>query len=264
VTTEKVIGAAAFGRTGAERPFLTGERSMAETLLGHAALNIQLYRLFDDLQQMSVDVVRAMVAAIDAKDNYTGNHSERVAQWSRLMGQELGMSSQDLQMLEWGARLHDVGKIGTRESVLGKAGPLTPEEFEHIKQHPVTSYEVLKPIHRLARVLPGVRHHHEHWNGSGYPDGLAGEDIPLFARVIQTADVFDALTSSRSYRRAYSVSEALRIMSGEAGGCLDPRLVQIWVQIVERMLAQRPGLFAHIPPDPGPATSSAGHGGDGP
>lgn len=259
-TNERSIGVAGFSRERDGDPFLIGEQSMAEAVLSHAALNVQLYQLFDDLNQMSIDVVRAMVTAIDAKDNYTGGHSERVAQLSKLVGSHLGLSADELQILEWGARLHDVGKIGTRESVLGKTGPLTPEEFDHIKQHPVTSYEVLKPIHRLAPVLGGVRHHHEAWDGSGYPDGLAGEEIPYFARIIQAADVFDALTSTRSYRAAYTVDEALGIMRKGAGVKFDPKIVEAFEEVIRRSLISRPEFFRHIPQQSNarPASSKSG------
>lgn len=245
-TADSIIGVVGFSRPRGEAPFLIGEQSMAETMLRHAALNIQLFHLFDDLNQMSVDVVRAMVTAIDAKDNYTGGHSERVAQLSRVLGEHLNLAANELQVLEWGARLHDIGKIGTRDSVLGKTGPLTPEEFDHIKQHPVTSYEVLQPIHHLAPVLDGVRHHHEAWNGTGYPDGLAGEEIPLFARIIQTADVFDALTSTRSYRAAYTVEGALEIMRKEAGVRLDPKMIAVFEEVIENIRQTRPEMLRHI------------------
>jgi GAF domain-containing protein len=242
------LGAAVFVRPGGD-PFRTGDRSMAEAVMGNVTVTAHKMRLFQDLQQMSFEVVGALVNAIDAKDKYTCGHSERVAQWSVMLGRELNFDDDYLQMLAWAGRLHDVGKIGIRDNVLGKPGRLTTEEYEHIKQHPAISYDVLKPIRRLSHVLHGVRHHHESWDGSGYPDGLAGENIPLEARVIQTADVFDALTSSRSYRHAFSVEKALRIMHQDAGSRLDPNLVTIFTRMIERARVDSPELFDHIPTD---------------
>jgi HD-GYP domain-containing protein (c-di-GMP phosphodiesterase class II) len=243
---QEVRGAAMFARPD-EEPFYTGDQSLAETVMGQVSQTAYNVELFNDLQEMCVDVVRAMVNAIDAKDSYTSGHSERVAQWSVLLGQELGWATQELLMLEWAGRLHDVGKIGIRDMVLGKPGALTAEEFEHIKQHPVISHEVLAPIRRLQPVLEGVRHHHEAWNGSGYPDGLAGEHIPLMARVIQTADVFDALTSSRSYRAAYTVTQALQVMREDAGRRLDPRMVEVCARVVARAQQESSPLLDHVP-----------------
>lgn len=242
----EVLGAAVFCRPAAD-PFQTGDQSMAETVMGQVAHMAHRVRLFNDLQQMSIDVVRALVQAIDAKDNYTSGHSERVASWSVLIGQELNLNEEDLQNLAWASRLHDVGKIGIRDDVLGKPGRLTDEEFDHIKQHPVISYEVLKQIHRLAPILGGVRHHHEAWNGSGYPDALAGEEIPQTARIIQMADVFDALTSSRSYRKAFTLENALRIMRDESGTRLDPNMVEVFCRVVDHALRNRSELLAHVP-----------------
>ncbi|UCG34192.1 MAG: HD-GYP domain-containing protein [Phycisphaerales bacterium] len=243
------LGAALFGRPLTDT-FRTGDCSMAEAVMGQVAITAHKMRLFQDLQQMSFDVVGALVNAIDAKDDYTGGHSDRVARWSVMLGEALDMGEDDLQMLAWAGRLHDVGKIGVRDDVLGKPGRLTPEEFEHIKLHPAISYEVLKPIRRLAHVLNGVRHHHEAWDGSGYPDGLAGEQIPLEARIIQTADVFDALTSSRSYREAFTLEKALDIMQAGAGEKFDPDLVSLLVSMMERARTEHPDLFERIPQDP--------------
>jgi hypothetical protein len=248
ISGNESLGAALFGRPLTD-PFRTGDCSMAEAVMGQVAITAHKMRLFQDLQQMSFDVVGALVNAIDAKDNYTGGHSDRVARWSVMLGKALNMDEDDLQMLAWAGRLHDVGKIGVRDDVLGKPGRLTPEEFDHIKLHPAISYEVLKPIRRLSHVLNGVRHHHEAWDGSGYPDGLAREQIPLEARIIQTADVFDALTSSRSYRDAFTLEKALEIMRDGAGEKFDPALVDLLSDTMERARIEQPDLFEHIPRD---------------
>lgn len=179
-----------------------------------------------------MDLVRALVSAVDQKDQYTSGHSNRVGFYSRLLGVKLGLKDDDLQMLEWSALLHDVGKIGIRDDVLKKPGKLTKEEFEHIKEHPVRSYEVVRQIPQLKGALAGVRHHHERLDGSGYPDGLAGDEIPLQARIVLVADIFDSLTTTRSYRKAFSWEKALEILHEEAGSVGDPKLVELFDAII--------------------------------
>jgi HD-GYP domain-containing protein (c-di-GMP phosphodiesterase class II) len=167
-----------------------------------------------------------LVNAIDQKDNYTYGHSERVGFLAKVTGQSLGLTSKELQKLEWAGLLHDVGKIGIPEHVLNKPGRLTPEEFDLIKEHPGRSYEVLRPVASLEPVLDAVLYHHENPDGTGYPKGLKGEEIPLMARIIHVVDVFDALTSTRSYRGAYDVERAIEIISKDSGTKLDAQIVE--------------------------------------
>jgi len=223
------------------RSFQASDMSLVEALALFCGDLIRNYQLSHELRRLSVDMVRALVNAIDQKDEYTSGHSNRVGYFAKLLGEELGLDHEELQMLEWAALLHDVGKIGIRDDVLKKPGKLTKEEFEHIKEHPVRSYEVVRDIPQLEAALDGVRHHHEHWDGGGYPDGLKGEEIPRQARIIQVADVFDALTTSRSYRAAFGWRRALDILKADAGKVVDPHLVPIFEQIVERQV--RDGLL---------------------
>jgi HD-GYP domain-containing protein (c-di-GMP phosphodiesterase class II) len=218
----------------AVRPFIASDMNLVETLVVFCGDLIRNYRLAHALRRLSVDMVRALVGAVDQKDSYTSGHSNRVGYYARLLAAEIGLTDADLQMLEWAALLHDVGKIGIRDDVLKKAGKLTPEEFEHIKEHPVRSYEVVRRVPQLSDALAGVRHHHERYDGKGYPDGLAGEAIPLHARIILVADVFDALTTSRSYRGAFTWEKALGILREEAGKVSDPKLVEVFEHIVRR------------------------------
>jgi HD-GYP domain-containing protein (c-di-GMP phosphodiesterase class II) len=143
-------------------------------------------------------------------------------------------------MLQWSALLHDVGKIGIRDDILNKQGKLTPEEFRHIQEHPVRSHRVVQQVPQLAAALDGVLYHHERFDGSGYPAGLQGEEIPLQARIIQIADVFDALTSSRSYRPAYDWRKALEILREEAGKTVDPGLQQVFDRHMRAVLESDP------------------------
>ncbi len=208
--------------------FAASDMGLLQSLTTFCGDLIRKKRLVGELHTMSIAMVRALVNAVDQKDEYTSGHSLRVAFFATLIGRELNLPEKELQMLQWSALLHDVGKIGIRDDVLKKAGKLTDEEFAHMKEHPVRSHRVVQQVPQLSDALAGVLHHHERFDGKGYPLGLAGEDIPLQARIIQIADVFDALTSTRSYRSAFQWTKALQIMQEEAGKTLDPRLQQLF------------------------------------
>lgn len=224
-------------RSQAARHFEASDMSLLEALSLYCGDVIRNFRLALELRRLSVDMVRALVSAVDQKDAYTSGHSNRVGEYATMLGAEAGLNDEELQMLEWSALLHDVGKIGIRDDVLKKPGKLTDDEFAHIKEHPVRSYEVVRQVPQLEAALDGVRHHHERWDGKGYPDGLAGENIPLQARIIQVADIFDALTTSRSYRAAFDWEKALCILHEEAGKATDRRLVDIFDKLIRRQVA---------------------------
>ncbi|MBN1513974.1 MAG: HD-GYP domain-containing protein [Phycisphaerae bacterium] len=220
-----------------------GDMQLLESLCVFCADLIRNLRLVQAVQSMSIDVVRVLVSTIDQKDEYTAGHSNRVGFYALLLGRALGFAEDNLQTLEWAALLHDVGKIGIRDDVLKKAGKLTPEEFRHIQSHPDRSAEIIGRVPQLSEVVAGVRHHHEHYDGSGYPDGLRGEQIPLLARVIQIADVFDALTTTRSYRKAFEWSKALDILHEESGTTVDPKLATVFDQIIRDWIGREPGAL---------------------
>ncbi len=176
-------------------------------------------------RRLFISSIRAFAAAIDAKDPYTRGHSERVASYSRAIARYLGLPK-DMQEKVWiSAVLHDVGKIGVADRVLKKHGVLTPEEFEQMKLHPVIGADIVEPISALREHLPGIRWHHEAWNGTGYPDGLKAEQIPLMARIIGVADTFDAITTNRPYQTASSPEFALQTIKKLTGTRFDARIV---------------------------------------
>ena len=189
------------------------------------------------LERGYTDVIVALVEAVEAKDPYTRGHTQRVAELSVLLGQELGLSADQLRTLNQAAMLHDIGKIGIPDDILHKPGPLSVEEFAVIQEHPVRGEQIIRRVRSLQAELSGVRSHHERLDGSGYPDGLRGAAIPLQARIIAVADVFDALTSHRPYRTAWPAERALAIIDQEAGSKLDPscvaalhRVLQVWAE----------------------------------
>lgn len=179
-----------------------------------------------DLKELLFGVIRALTAAIDAKDPYTSGHSERVARIAVRIGQELGMSAHDRGNLYLMGLLHDVGKIGVDDGVLKKPGKLTPEEYQHIRSHVRIGVHILSDLKKLHHLLPGVAYHHEKLDGSGYPAGLAGDDIPLAARILAVADSFDAMSSTRPYRRRMSPSQIEEELRKGSGTQWDPAVVE--------------------------------------
>ena len=187
----------------------------------------------EKINQSFLQTISSLALAMEAKDAYTSGHSTRVAQMAASLGRKLGLDQTQIQRLEWAGYLHDIGKIGIRDDILNKPGKLTEEEFEHIKTHPVLSYRVLQPVQALKCVLPAVKHHHEHYDGSGYPDGLTAEEIPLHARILKVADVWDALTTTRSYRQAMSKEQAIQILKQEVGKTMDPFITLKLLEIIK-------------------------------
>ncbi|MHC0431677.1 HD-GYP domain-containing protein [Streptomyces sp. O3] len=179
--------------------------------------------------------IRALVQAVDIKDEYTRGHSERVGRASELIARELGMADERVRALRFAGILHDVGKLGVPTRLLRKDGPLTPEERRVIELHPEYGHEMVRGIGFLGEARAAILHHHERLDGSGYPYGLAGRDIPEFARVVAVADAFDAMTSTRSYRRARPAADAVTELKRCAGRQFDPRMVRALVRALDRV-----------------------------
>jgi len=248
VRREDAIDVVLVARPPAAREFTSGDLLLLEAVLAFGGPILGNTELHEQLRAMSVETTRALVAAIDKKDRYTSGHSERVGLLATLAGRELGLSGADLTLLEWTALLHDVGKIGVPEEILNKPGALTAEEFAIIKRHPDMGCEILAPIASFRQVLDAVRFHHENPDGTGYPLGLTRDEIPLFARIIHVVDVFDALSTARSYRKAYTVDGALQIIREEAGTKLDADAVAAFLRALEAFRRRRPERFARLYP----------------
>jgi HD-GYP domain-containing protein (c-di-GMP phosphodiesterase class II) len=185
----------------------------------------QLKQAAQENRDLFLGSIRMLAAAIDEKDPYTRGHSDRVAKYSMMLGQQLGLSPEDLDRLRIASLLHDVGKIGVDDRVLKKPGSLTPEEFAIMKQHPTKGANIMRPVAQLKDMLPGIELHHEHVDGRGYPHGLKGEEIPLMARVIAVADTLDAMTTNRPYQSALELDDALRHIRKVAGTKFDQNVV---------------------------------------
>jgi putative nucleotidyltransferase with HDIG domain len=193
------------------------------------------YKKIVEIRDMFTQTVKSLASAVDAKDPYTAGHSVRVQIIGKELGAELGCSEEDLEALEWGGLLHDIGKIGVPDAVLLKQGDLTREERIVMNAHPVKGEEIIRPVKKLAPELPVIRHHHEWYNGSGYPDGLVGEDIPWLARILHVADSFEAMTAARPYRMTPLTDEvALGELRKWSGIQFDPLVVAAFERLMWR------------------------------
>jgi HD-GYP domain-containing protein (c-di-GMP phosphodiesterase class II) len=227
-TTDDVLGALYVDSLSAPGRFNEEDLELLSALGNQAGVALHRVRLMGELERLLLDTIRAIAATIDAKDGYTHRHSERVAALSRRIALEIGLSADEQQTVQLAALLHDVGKIAVPDSILNKPGRLTRDEFEEMKKHPLHGARILANIQSPAvtAVLPGVQYHHERWDGSGYPEGLQGEDIPLLGRLLGVADFYDAVTSARAYRDAMSQEDAMALIEAGAGSHFDPRIVQ--------------------------------------
>jgi putative two-component system response regulator len=201
--------------------------------LWHARRGIQtLLRLKNHMDEQAESVVLALARSVNSKHGMKNGHSERLLAYAEQLGESLGFGEEDLRELRIGSWLHDIGKIAVPESILLKPGPLNAVERRIVQEHPVIGENICAPLKSLRSILPVIRHHHEKMDGTGYPDGLSGEAIPLKARILQVADIYDALTTDRPYRGALPAEEALQILFSEAeNGRLDASVVLTFSRI---------------------------------
>ncbi|MFC2075066.1 HD-GYP domain-containing protein [Bdellovibrionota bacterium] len=198
-------------------------------------LYIQNIILEDRYRQLFIDTIRAIVGALEAKDDYTLGHSLRVSQYALMIGERLGLPKERIQNLELAALLHDIGKIQTPDRILTKIDSLNTAEFKVMKLHPLTGAEFLGRLDALQHIVPFVKHHHERFDGNGYPDGLGGDKIPLESRIILVADSFDAMTTNRSYRKALPKESACKELERCAESQFDPKIVKVFIDVLSKV-----------------------------
>lgn len=221
--------------------FRRGELRLIISIAEQVAVAITNTDLYNDLEQFAVNMVKSLVQVIETKDTYTRGHSERVNTFSMLLAEGMALRKEQKTHLQWASMLHDIGKVGIAETILNKPSSLTGGEYDQIKTHPNKGYTILKPLEPLAGALSGIWHHHESYDGTGYPDGLKGKDIPLLARIIAVSDTFDALNSDRAYRPGKSVRKSLDILESLAGTKLDPHIVRTFIEIMKGREDSREG-----------------------
>jgi len=192
------------------------------------------FELYTKMRKVYLDTIRALAAAIDAKDPYTKGHSERVAETSVALAQELNLSDKDIENIEYTALLHDIGKIGIADNILGKNSSLTNKEYDKIKEHTIMGAKIIEPVDFLKNSYKAIYHHHERYNGDGYPDGLKSEDIPLSARIIAVADAYDAMNSDRPYRKKLDMDKILKELKDQSGKQFDPKIVKALISVLDR------------------------------
>jgi response regulator RpfG family c-di-GMP phosphodiesterase len=232
------MGVLCIARLTSNGAFLPDEADMVVGFAQATAVALQKLLLREDHERNLVDTITAFVNAIESKDPYLKGHSARVALYATEVAQAMGLDDETIQVVNRGAMLHDLGKLSIMDTILRKPERLTADEFTLIKAHPVVGERILKPLRFLAREACAVRHHHERFDGSGYPDGLSGENIPLAARIVTVADVFDAVTSNRPYRTALSVEPARQEIVRGRGTHFDPQAADAFLTIPLQRLVE--------------------------
>ena len=238
-------------------PFTEAELGLVTVAASHIALGIQNARLLQHLKVATLRTMRALAISLETKDRYTSGHSLRVLDYSLRLARKFGLRRDELAILDCGARLHDVGKIGIAEEILLKRDPLSKRELDVIKEHPVIGEKIIAALNFPKPVGEIVRSHHESFDGSGYPDALRGEEIPLLTRIMRVADAYDAMTSVRPYRRAMSPREASDRVRGGAGSAFDPVVVEVFADVMAGSTARRQGSWASTLPLKSPPYQNA-------
>lgn len=220
--------------------FTEEDEELLGALLPQIGIAIENARLYDSLEESYRETIKALVNTLDARDVETREHSSRVVEYTLEIAREIGIAEKELDAIKYGAMLHDLGKIGVKDAILHKPGPLTPDEWEEMRQHSRKGYEMLQDVKRLKDALPIILHHHERYDGAGYPGGLAKEAIPIGARIFAIADTLDAMTSSRPYRAALPDEVAYEEIVKNSGTQFDPQVVEVFTSIpLERWQAIR-------------------------
>lgn len=230
---DEIIGTIELGRstTRGNHPYTDAEVRLMESVAEIAGTAIRRADLNYHLEQSYLDMVRALARAADARDRYAADHSERIASRAAAIAQALGCEDQQVRDIRWAGLLHDIGKLGVPDSILQKPGPLTEAEWSVIRQHPSIGEDILRPVDRMRHVATLVRHHQERWDGTGYPDGLRGEDIPLGARILAVADACGAITDGRGPRAGRSLDEAVAEIRRCSGTQFDPSVVEVFCRL---------------------------------
>ncbi len=236
-TPRKKLGVLHLDRGPWQEPFTLKDFSLADAIAASVSAGVESARLLAHQRDMFIHTVTALARAVELRDQYTGSHTQRVTDYAMLLAQELHLSPEERNTIRVGTPLHDIGKIGVADSILRKPGRLTPAEFEQMKAHAVVGAELLATIPGLRAMLPIIRHHHERWDGTGYPDKLNQMQIPRLARIVAVADAFDAMTSDRPYRPAMNFPQAFDEIAHHQGDHFDPESANAFLRLRPRIEA---------------------------
>jgi len=263
-TPRRRIGVLHLDRSFWQNAFTEDDLFLADALAAHVSAAIESAQLLRKQKELFLNTLEVLAQAVEMRDDYTGGHTKRVTRYATLLAEKLGLPEDQLELIKLGTPLHDIGKIGIDDAILRKPGRLTPEEFAQMQEHTTKGAEILHTIRDMAPIIPIVRSHHERWDGTGYPDRLAGEQIPLLARIVAVADTFDAMTSPRPYhkdRKGKPAAAAFAEVEKQAGRQFDPdcaaAFLEIREEIVRAMVELMPGAEmtlapATVFPDPEP------------
>jgi putative nucleotidyltransferase with HDIG domain len=227
-----IIGFFCIGRTVDEQPFTASEVELVSVLSDHTAAAIDNARLYEKLERSYLSTIVTLSGVVEAKDLYTDKHMKDIAEYSVEIAKKLNLSEKEIENIRKAALLHDLGKVSVPDNILMKEGKLTEDEMEIIKRHPSTGAKMIEPVEPLRHAREIIKHHQECYDGSGYPDGLKGEDIPLGARIVAVADAFGAMTTTRPYRKALSAEQAVLELKKYSGIQFDPEIVEIFLAIL--------------------------------
>jgi len=229
----RIVGVLNVNASESNHKFEERDVRLLTILADQAAITLENIELYDNLQNFYLEMVQTLARAIDAKDSYTHEHADRARHFARMICGKLNLPEAMIRHIEYAALMHDIGKIGIDETILHKPGKLTQEERDVIKRHPSIGNRIIAPVAFLSPVAPMVLYHQEWFNGQGYPEGLAGEEIPLGARIVAVIDAFDAMTSDRPYRKALSREIGMSELKKCSGTQFDPRVVNVFLEILE-------------------------------
>jgi putative nucleotidyltransferase with HDIG domain len=231
----KQLGVLHLDRGPLQEPFNNDDLQLADALAASVSAGIEVAQLVSAQRELFLRTVTTLAQAVEMRDAYTGNHTQRVTDYSLIIAEELKVSAEEFRTIQIGTPLHDIGKIGIDDAILRKRTKLSVEEYEIMKTHTVKGAAILMSIPELVSVIPIVRSHHEQWNGAGYPDALAGEQIPMLARIVAVADAFDAMTTDRPYRSGISLLNAFHEIKEKSGQQFDPQIASAFLRQKERI-----------------------------
>ncbi|MBI3824107.1 MAG: HD domain-containing protein [Planctomycetes bacterium] len=234
-TPRNRIGILHLDRGFVEDPFSENDLYYADAIAASVAVGIETAQLVEQQREQFIETVTTLARAVECRDQYTGDHTRRVTDYSLMLAEELKLSANEKYQIQIGTPLHDIGKIGIDDAILRKPGKLTQGEFEHMKTHTTKGAGMLDSMKHLIPMIPIVRHHHERWDGTGYPDHLSHEQIPQIARIVSVADAFDAMTSDRPYRPAMPADRAFLELVGKAGTHFDPNCVYAFMRLRQKI-----------------------------